>query len=410
VLVAFAFASGIAFGGCSSDPASDPPTIPTTGADGAIGDDASVTNDGGGDAAEEVDAGPPAIRFIGRFDTRDPAGPKCAWPGCRIIANFEGTQVSADMTEIVQSWMDGAPSEWDVIVDDVEQPKIVMTPPNRSTFVLATGLAAGKHRVELYKRSETQNGVTQFHAFDFGAGTLLPPPLRASRRIEIVGDSQPAAYGVEGTEPCANPGHWARYQSFRKSFGALLGVRFGAEVHGTVYSGKGMTQNIWRPDTDTMPIVFGRVDPLDPAAPFALATWIPDVVVIMLGGNDFSLGQPADNGAPSETQFTNAYRDFVVGVLRSSYPNAHLFLTLSPSVRDVDRNARTIITSAITTIASERAAASDLRVHAFVPTESLPIGQTTELDGCDGHGTPAFHQRVAGELAAQITTKVAGWL
>ena len=31
---------------------------------------------------------------MGRFDTADPAGPKCSWPGCRIIARFEGTRVS----------------------------------------------------------------------------------------------------------------------------------------------------------------------------------------------------------------------------------------------------------------------------------------------------------------------------
>src|SRR5438552_18817826 len=44
--------------------------------------------------ADPGPTGPPAISFIGRFDTRDPAGPKAAWPGSRIVIRFEGTDLS----------------------------------------------------------------------------------------------------------------------------------------------------------------------------------------------------------------------------------------------------------------------------------------------------------------------------
>ena len=411
-------------GACSSTGGGEPPpeanttTAPLDDAsvssdDAAPVPDAAAISDASPDAATvgEEDAGPPAIRYVGRFDTRDPQGPKCAWPGCRIIARFQGTQVSADLTELAESWFDpnGKPSEWDVIVDGVTTHKLVLSASGKTTYVLASGLPPGKHEVELYKRSETQNGYTQLNGFTFGGGgTLLSPPARAKRRIEIIGDSQPAAFGVEGLEPCSNPSSAAKHQNFRKSFGALLGVRFAAEVQGTVYSGKGMTRNIWRPDTAIFPSLYGLANPVDFSSTFALGSLVPDVVVMMIGGNDFSMGLPTDNGAPTETEFTNAYRTFVVSTLRANYPQAHLFLTLSPSVRNADRNARTIITNAITTIANERAAAQDTRVHAFVPTESPPSGPGTELAGCNGHGTPAFHQRVANEIAVQITLRV-GW-
>ena len=48
-------------------------------------------------------------------------------------------------------------------------------------FELATGMPKGPYQVELYKRSETQNGVTQFRGFDFQGGQLLAPPPRKTR-------------------------------------------------------------------------------------------------------------------------------------------------------------------------------------------------------------------------------------
>ncbi|MBX3206026.1 MAG: hypothetical protein KF764_13220 [Labilithrix sp.] len=385
--------------------------------DRATGGDAAASSDGSGDGAssdgapEEVDAGPPAVQLIGRFDARQAAGPKCAWAGCRILARFEGTQVSVDLEEIDETWMEGAPSEWDVAVDDVWKPKIVTTPGKR-TYSIATGLAAGPHKVELYKRSEPQNGVTRFVGFDFGGGALLAPPPRATRRIEIVGDSAASGFGVEGVgypdNDCPGVDYGASWQNFRKSFGALLGTTLGAEVHGTAYSGKGLVKNIWRPDTAAMPYLFSLANPIDFSSTYDFA-WKPDVVVVMIGGNDFALGQPdetAGNGPATAAEFLAAYRTFV-GTLRTTYPDAHLILTVSPSVSDSDppgRSTRTNIANATTTVAAERTAASDARVHAFAPNVATP----SELTACNGHGTPALHTRVAGELAVFVK-KTTGW-
>src|SRR5690242_11408783 len=56
----------------------------------------SSSGTSGGDGSVEP-SGPPAIRFVGRFDERDNEGPLCGWPGCRIIARFEGTAISAKL-------------------------------------------------------------------------------------------------------------------------------------------------------------------------------------------------------------------------------------------------------------------------------------------------------------------------
>ena len=402
-------------GACSTDVAVD-------GSSSSGGIDGSSVVEGGGSASSSVaetstDAAAPdldagSIQLIGRFDTRDPAGPKCAWPGCRILARFEGPSVSVDLNEIDETWMEGAPSEWDVSIDDLPTEKLVTT-PGKKTYALASNLAAGAHEVELYKRTETQNGVTQLLGFDFGGGRLLAPPPRHARKIEIIGDSAPAGFGVEGVghpdNDCPGLDYSARWQNFRRSFGALLGTTLEAEVHATVYSGKGMVKNIWRFDTDTMPLLFPLANPVDFTSTYDFA-WKPDVVILMIGGNDFAEGQPdeADGKGPATpTEFTDAYRTFAQ-TLRTSYPDAHLFLTVSPSVKDEDapagRNPRTNISATVTTVTNERNAANDTKVYAFSPTVSPP----SELTACNGHGSPAFHVRVAAELEAIVKEKT-GW-
>lgn len=373
------------------------------GTSGANGDGSAATGDAGRTDGPE-DTGPPAVRFIGRFDTRDAAGPTCAFPGCRVIARFEGTRVSVTMNEKLDDWMDGGPSEWDVAVDGAWLPKLVMT-PGEHDYEIASSLPAGPHVVELYKRSEAQNGTTQFLRYDLGpGGKLLPPPPRAAHRIEIIGDSTPAAFGVEGQGPACGLNKAARFQNFRRSFGAHLGELMNADLHGTVYSGKGITRNVWRPDLETMPVLYKRSNPIDPASEFDLATFVPDVVVVSLGGLDFAAGQPTDDGPAPIADFKTTYAG-LLATLRGAYPNAQLFAMISPSVRDYDdRPIRTSLTAGVTGAVDARKAAGDTKVDLVVPQ----LATDAELTGCEGHGNPAFHERLAQELAVVVRAKT-GW-
>jgi hypothetical protein len=371
----------------------------------------STTGDGGPrNPAVDDPSGPAAVQFIGRFDERDPAGPACAWPGCRIIARFEGTSVSVRLSETDETWMEGAPSEWDVAIDGGWQPKLVMTPNTSTSYVLASNLPPGVHVVELYKRSETQNGVTQFRGFDFGGeGKLLAPPPRKTRRIEVIGDSAAAAFGVEGVglgPDCPGPDWAARWQNFRRSFGARLGEALDADVAGTVYSGKGIAKNIWHADKETMPLIFARSNPNDPRSTWDFGAFPVDVVVVMMGGNDFAIGQPVDEGPATLSDFTETYDRFVVD-LRSHYPAAQILLVTSPSVSDLmpeGRSSRSNVVAGIAEVVRRRISAADARVHRIAPR----LAEPAELTGCNGHGTPELHQRIADELATTIRP-LTGW-
>jgi len=337
------------------------------------------------------------VLFVGRFDTTDPAGPKATWPGSRIVTRFSGTSVSVTLSELAEDWMDGAPSYWDVSIDRAPKavlPMIADSLPH--AFELASNLPFGEHEVELYKRSEMQTGITQFLGFDFHGGRSLPPPARQPRHIEAMADSYGTGYGIltldaPNLECVPAPNHAGRHQNFRQAWPAILAARFGADLEGTVYSGKGLTRGIWPTDDDGLIDYYNRSNP-NPASAhspplFDLTSWVPDAIILAQGTVDNGMGQ-----------FRTVYRDFVVNQLRARAPNAHIFLVVPGRV------AREKWIDTVNGVAEERAAAGDLKVYPVVPAQE----EAEEMTACGFHGSPAYHQRIANEIGAAVAAKT-GW-
>jgi hypothetical protein len=215
-----------------------------------------------------------------------------------------------------------------------------------------------------------------------------------------MGDSQATGFGIEmlnaPNHDCPGADHGGRWQNFRKAWGGLLGERFDAEVHGIVFSGKGVVKNVTAADPDTLVKYYARTNPnpaLQNSSPqlFDLKSWIPDVIVLTHGSIDFGAGVDTN-------EFKTVYRDFVINQLRARGPSTHIFLSV------LGRGARGVVPELAASIAAERAALGDDRIHAFVANDY----SWDEMVGCNGHGTPAWHERIANELAAAIVKEV-GW-
>ena len=100
-----------------------------------------------------------------------------------MLARFDGTAVSVKMKEHAETWMEGAPSYWEFTIDKGPWKAVAMIADEQPhDFVLASNLPPGPHEVEIYKRSETQTGITQFLGFDFHGGKSLPSPPQAGAR------------------------------------------------------------------------------------------------------------------------------------------------------------------------------------------------------------------------------------
>ncbi len=368
--------------------------------------DAAPDTQDAADAADAADtAVPPApeVRFVGRWDTRSAQGPRAAYPASRVLARFDGTEVSVTMNNT--TGFSGGPARYDVFIDGMLEPAQLVTQTGVRTYALASGLAAGVHEVELLKRTEGNLGVTTFMGFSFGAGTLLAPPPRSTRRIEVIADSTIDGYGVEGMGPNCPAGTLEASHSPRLGVAGLVASDLGAETIMVAYSGKGLYQNSYRPDTATMGVLYPRALPDDASSLWDFTRFVPDVVIVSLGGSDYDQVSAAVDPAPLPA-FTAKYDELVTKV-RQHAPAAHVFLTIYAQIKDVyppNFFGRRNLRNAINAVIANHAAMGDTKIYLHEWPESVPSQET----GCQYHGSPALHRSLANQILPVIRGKT-GW-
>lgn len=393
----------------SANPQASKGTAPA-GADAAAGDasapgdgsaqDASVMTGGhppgtdagsGGPSAEAgtAEAGAPTatIHFLGRFDTRDPAGPRFAWSGSAIAATFRGTGIQATLTDTGTNY-------FAVVIDD-GAPTIIPTSGSNKTYTLASKLPVGSHTLVLTKRTEANVGVVQLLSLVPQGGALIASPAPFTRRIEYVGDSITCGYGDLGVGPSCK--FTADTEDETVAYGALTAAQLDAQQMVVAYSGKGMYRNIDGSTKDTMPVLFERTLADDATSVWSFATPPPDVVVINLSTNDFGKGDPG-------TAFQAAYVAFL-RQLRSHYASALIVCTTSPML---DGASRTASIGYIQGAVQRVRAAGDSKVSLVsVPNDggTLPVfdvQQATNGYGCDYHPSAKTHGIMAAVLVPAL--------
>ncbi|MBS2012578.1 MAG: hypothetical protein JST00_06820 [Deltaproteobacteria bacterium] len=380
-----------------------PPTTEAGSPEEGAVSDARGEVDGATPADASPDSGPsvPALRFVGRRDETDPQQPKFGWSGSRIIARFNGTEANVTFEETPLFTPQPNPTYWDVIVDGARTNAIALD-PGVKTYSVATGLAPGVHTIELYKRTEGRVGITQLRGFAFPGGALLAPAPAPSRRIEFFSDSTSTGYGVECTSSTET--FTSATQNERRGYAGLVAQELGADHHNVSISGKGIFWNLNRGEADVAKDVFVRTLQ-GGAADWVFTRFVPDVVWMMLGSNDYDTGNPP--GPPAYDDVKNAYVA-LVALVRSKYPAAHIFLATAPNLNDdypVGYAARTNVRNASAAAVAARAAAGDTKVYAYDFTRSDYPGDQT---GCGFHVNLAKSRSMADEAKAQIRAKT-GW-
>lgn len=317
--------------------------------------------------------------LIGRFDTSDPTGPKFAWSATTIKAKFDGTGIGVNLKSGGDNW-------FNVIIDNEVKAPVNITATTKMPVILATGLAPGTHTVELVKRTEAWVGEVQFLGFSVENGKLLTPPAAAARRIEFIGDSITCGYGNEGTSQYQN--FTTKNENAYLAYGSIAARELGADQITVAWSGKGVVRNYGGDTNETLPKLYSRILPYDSSLTWTPSRWIPQVVVINLGTNDFSIG------ALEKDQFVTAYSNFVKKI-RSQYSEAHIYCAVGPMLwGDNLINARDYINTAVNSLR----AAGDSKIH-FI---EFPMQDGSLGYGEDWHPSVATHTQMAKQLVQQI--------
>jgi lysophospholipase L1-like esterase len=350
----------------------------TTAVDSTTDDTSVVVTDSAMDAP--VDAGPPAVRFIGRF-TND-ADPKFAWSGSAVRARFTGTGVKIKLG--------GAANQFAYVIDGAA-PKLLKMTSGVTTYTLAAGLPAGEHEVYVHRRNEAFFGDNTFLGFEFDAGALLPPPPQKPRRLEIIGDSITCGYGNEGKDQYCM--FTADTENHYLTYGAIAARNLDADIHVQSWSGMGMYRDYGGSTTDQMPVRWVRTLPNSTASTWDTSKYQPHAVIINLGTNDFAKGDP---GKPFET----AYLGFVKK-LRTAYPSAWIFPAVGPMLSGTSlTQARTYLNNVINTLKAE----GDTKVSLI----EFATQSATDGYGCDWHPSLATNAKMATVLETALKSKL-GW-
>lgn len=354
------------------------------GRDGAMSRDGAMPPSDGGARVDgggaDVDGGTVAlaeVHFLGRFERVAADDVRFAWPGSAIRARFDGTEIAVTLEDTGQNFFDVA---IDGAVVDVLQPM-----SGSDTYTLASGLAAGEHELVLTRRTESFFGVTRF--VGLSGATLVPSPA-PTRFIEMIGDSITCGYGVLGAGPgCAFS---ADTEAETHAWGALAAADLEAAHVAIAYSGKGVIRNYGGDTTDPLPAIYDRMYADDPSTPYGFGDYSPDVVVVNLGTNDYSVGDPG-------TAFEDALSSFV-GTIRGRHPDAWILLATSPMLGGGDHAAHRAHLDAVATgLADDRVALVDVAEQ-----------RAADGYGCDYHPSEPTQRLMADALVARIR-ELAGW-
>jgi lysophospholipase L1-like esterase len=251
------------------------------------------------------------------------------------------------------------------------------------------------HTARLFKRTESIVGQSTFKGFVLSpGGTIENPPPRLERRIEFVGDSITAGYGVEGDSPTC-PFSVAT-ENVGRSYAAMVAEAVGAEMMITAVSGLGVIRNYNDPEMigrDAMTVRYGRALANEPVPLWNFQRWRADLVVINLGTNDFST-----HPQPTEIVFVQAYID-LLNDIRHQYPFASIMAMAGPILPDY---AAGYVETAVHHMNS---AQSDHHIHFLHMPNNLVMPDDY---GCDYHPNVSGQQKIAAVLIPKIQ-EVMGW-
>jgi lysophospholipase L1-like esterase len=323
------------------------------------------------DTSMPPDAGPPAVRLVGRFTDKN----EFQWTGSHVIARFDGTAARIKLNA-------GANEQFQIVVDG-KTTEVLKPTGGSNTYTVASGLSAGTHEVIVWRRTEAFFGVATYEGFEFD-GTLLPPAPSPTRRIEMVGDSITCGYGDEGDGPSCS--FSADTENHYLTYGAIASRNLNADLVATCWSGIGMYRDYGAGTTDQMPVRYLRTLPETSTSAWDFSKYVPDAVVINLGTNDFAKGDP---GMPYQT----AYLSFVRTV-RKKYPSAYVLAIIPVS------GAKKYIDAVVSTLNGE----GDTNIG------TLTFSPVAAADGwgCDYHPSLPTHAKMGAELTTALKTKL-GW-
>ncbi len=327
-----------------------------------------------------IPADNPNIQYFGRWDMSDSLNPKHSWPGIYIVTKFSGTSIGVKMNDNI--------NYYNVYIDGKFYGVFHGTKEGEQNYIIADSLTNTNHLLRFSQRN-ISFGVYTFSGFllDDGAN-LLPLPPEPSRKIEFIGDSYTAAEGNEATQLEMEWEAKFPVTNIDKGFAPIIARHYNAQYHTTCRSGIGMVCD-WQGKFDiSMPNYFDRtlMEKAEPKWDFK--KWIPDLVVICLGINDYSGLRDKDSEVSEKNSeiFRKGYRDFLT-TIRNDYPGVPI-LAVAANAEWIRDNVKHVV--------NEENAEAHNNIY-YTQFNYFPGGYVA-----NGHPNVETHKKIADEIIDTI--------
>jgi len=195
-------------------------------------------------------------------------------------------------------------------------------------YIIRANAAAASHVLRVYKATESHNGQVALTGVKAAGLKAVPHPVR--KKIEFIGNSITCGMGNDTKEIPCGTGKWYDQHNAYWAYGPRVARALEADFMLSSVSGIGIYRN-WNSNGPTMPEVYESAYlEKDSLQRWDFTRYVPDVVSICLGTNDFSDGDGKSERLPFDSAiYIRRYVDFI-GTLYRHYPAVQVALLTSP--------------------------------------------------------------------------------
>ncbi len=271
----------------------------------------------------------------------------------------------------------------EAFVDGISQGRFTVDPTNITFNIpIPANAKTSAQTIKLLKVSEADYpssnggsiGTMSINKITPSSGLRLTSTETSSSakklKFLVFGDSLTCGYGTLGKNPC---NYTPETESASDSWASVTAKSFGAELSQVTWSGKGVVRNYGdakQTSSFTLPFYYNRTlgfNPTDPGfsyqedAYWQPSAYIPDVVMVLLGSNDYNT-QPF----PDASVFIAGYTQFVQQI-QADYPTAKVVLLCSMELANTPKCDNVQTTAQLNGV--------------YFQLLDVP----TQWDGCNGH-------------------------
>lgn len=239
---------------------------------------------------------------------------------------FKGTTVVAQITATNYNNPAQRPCIVIVIDDDFDHAKTLFLDKATQEVTLITNNAdLEEHKIDLYKRSESIDSHIAVASINTD-GVFIKKIVNKELKLEFIAASSSTGYGNLGSP--SSPGKTTENSDCLKGFAFLTAQALNADVNIFSASGWGCAFSKWTtPNTANVPDEYMNVD-FNSKVPWVHGLYVPDVVVVNLGTNDWSYINAATNDTERDARMTTFQKKYIAFLkfLHDTYPDAQIIV------------------------------------------------------------------------------------